>query len=686
MLSMEMGCIAGDTEIIVNRNGNAKRMLLRHFYRKFHGEASVWNGKPIKWAPSVTSRIRSLVAGELHLNHVVDVIAKGVQPVLKIQLASGKSIRVTPDHEIAAPNNQWIAASHLTPDTEVLTNGKIIDKDGYVRLYGMRSHPRRNKANQVYEHIVVMERVLGRPITRKEHVHHLNHIKHDNRPENLTVLPISEHHRKHGKEGGYLCLDKAPGVCFIPKIDTIVSVEPNGETDVYDIVMADPGRNFVANGIIVHNCGKSRVAIEAAIIHSLDEILIVCPRRVVEVWARQFRQYAPDYAFLALDDRIGSVATKLWRAREFLTWAEEHRKPAAIAINYDGARRPPFAKWALSRTWPLVILDESHKIKQNSGITSRFAGRLGLMAQYRLALSGTPMPHSPLDVWAQYRFLDRSVYDDTYTSFKARYAIMGGFHGKNTVGWRDLTTLREKFFSLAFQVGAEVLDLPGELDETYHTNLEAQGAKHYRAIEEDFITWLGEQSDTLTIKNALGKLLRLQQLTGGMLPDDSGGEHQVDSSKEKLLEDLLEDIDKDEPVVVFCRFRADLNAVWRTAMKLGRLTGELSGSQSDLNQWQRGDQRDPRILAVQIQAGGVGIDLTRARYAIYYSLGFSLADYLQSRARIRRPGQTRPVIYYHLIVRNTVDELVMRALERRQELVESVLQHYKAAKEEHVTN
>lgn len=433
--------------------------------------------------------------------------------------------------------------------------------------------------------------------------------------------------------------------------------------------------------------GKSRVAIEAAIIHSLDEILILCPLRVVEVWKNQFERFAPDYAFLALDDRIGSVATKLWRAREFFKWAKEHRRPAAIAINYDGARRPPFARWALSRTWPLVILDESHKIKQNSGITSRFAGRLGLMAQYRLALTGTPMPHSPLDVWAQYRFLDRSVYDETYTSFKLRYAVMGGFHGKQTVGWRDLEILREKFFSLAFQVGSEVLDLPPELDETYHTDLESSGAKHYRAIEEEFITWLGDQADdALTIKNALGKLLRLQQLTGGMLPDDSGDEHQVDSSKEKLLEDLLEDISKDEPIVVFCRFRADLRTVRRAAMKLGRLAGELSGSESDLTAWQRGDERDPRILAVQIQAGGVGIDLTRARYAVYYSLGFSLADYLQSRARIRRPGQTRPVVYYHLIVRNTVDEHVMRALEKRQELIEGVLQHYQAAKDQYVTN
>lgn len=250
---------------------------------------------------------------------------------------------------------------------------------------------------------------------------------------------------------------------------------------------------------------------------------------------------------------------------------------------------------------------------------------------------------------------------------------------KKVVDYKDLESLREKFFSLAFQVGAEVLDLPPELDETYHTDLEPAGAKIYQAIEQDFIAWLETESQSgavITIKNALVKLVRLQQLTGGTIPDDAGGAHEIDRAKEKLLEDLLEDIGPTEPVVVFAHFRADLNIVWRVADKLGRLAGELSGSQTDLGAWQRGEERDPMILAVQIQAGGVGIDLTRARYAIYYSLGFSLADYLQSRARIRRPGQTRPVTYYHLIVRNTVDEYIMRALAARQDLVQSVLTHY----------
>jgi hypothetical protein len=109
-----------------------------------------------------------------------------------------------------------------------------------------------------------------------------------------------------------------------------------------------------------------------------------------------------------------------------------------IAVNYESARLTPFGTWSQRRTWPLVIADESHRLKSNSGAISRYVGRLGLVTRYRLALTGTPMPHSLLDVWAQYRFVDRTIYDPSYTSFRARYAEMGGYGNLEIKKWRDL--------------------------------------------------------------------------------------------------------------------------------------------------------------------------------------------------------------------------------------------------------
>ena len=78
------------------------------------------------------------------------------------------------------------------------------------------------------------------------------------------------------------------------------------------------------------------------------------------------------------------------------------------------------------------------------------------------------------------------------------------------------------------------------------------------------------------------------------------------------------------------------------------------------------------MLVVQIQAGAEGVDMTRANHAVYFSLPHSLALYNQSRARLYRPGQTRPVSFMHIIAAGTVDEGVYRALERKEDIIEGI--------------
>ena len=95
---------------------------------------------------------------------------------------------------------------------------------------------------------------------------------------------------------------------------------------------------------------------------------------------------------------------------------------------------------------------------------------------------------------------------------------------------------------------------------------------------------------------------------------------------------------------------------------------------NEIGRWQAGDAQ---LLAVQIDAGGEGVDLARARYSIFFSVGFSLGKYEQAKARTHRPGQNKPVTHIHLVARNTVDQKIMRALEKRAEVVQSILAEIK---------
>jgi len=419
--------------------------------------------------------------------------------------------------------------------------------------------------------------------------------------------------------------------------------------------------------------GKSLTTLGAACNLDVNLILIVCPLRVVDVWPGQIRQHADiPMAVLSLGDDAGTVAKKTDYAIEAVKLAAARKQRLVVVINYESLWREPFAQWALKQQWGLVICDESHRVKKPSGKASMYLSRLRGHTKYRLCLTGTPMPHSPLDVYGQFRFLDNRVLGNSYHAFKQRYAVLGGFQNKQVVAFQNMPELEALMRTITFRVGKDVLDLPPETHVTYHCYLSDGARSSYKALEKDFVAEV--KDGTITAANAMVKLLRLQQMTGGSVKTDDDHYVRIDESKQALLADTLEDIGPEEPVVVFCRFRPDLDAVHAAAAGLGYTSMELSGRRDDLKAWQAGGAQ---VLAVQISAGGVGVDLARARFNIYYSLSFSLGEYDQSLSRVHRPGQTRPVTHIHLVARGTVDEKIIRALEQRAEVIESILKEIK---------
>jgi SNF2 family DNA or RNA helicase len=419
--------------------------------------------------------------------------------------------------------------------------------------------------------------------------------------------------------------------------------------------------------------GKSAMTVYLCAEEGFQLTLVLCPLRVVQVWRPQFEMHSTlPFLVVALDDSFSNVRAKRAEAERKLRLAKARGVPVVVVINYDSAWRTPFAEWALKQKWDLVVADEVHRCKAPGGKASRYLARLGKAARFRLGLSGTPMPHSPLDVYGYFRFIDATIFGWSYNRFRQHFAVMGGYQNHQVIAYNNLDELNRRFYSVTFACGKDVLDLPPEVHITYTCHLGSEARTIYHSLERDLIAEV--RSGEVTAANALVKLLRLQQITGGHIRTDDGHDVQIDSAKPNLLRDVLEDIDPQEPVVVFCRFHNDLDAVNRVADETGRRSLELSGRVDELKQWQAGAAP---VLAVQIDSGGVGVDLTRARYSIYYSLGFSLGAYEQSLARIHRPGQTRPVEYIHLLADGTVDEKVMDALARRADVVNSVLRQMK---------
>ena len=427
--------------------------------------------------------------------------------------------------------------------------------------------------------------------------------------------------------------------------------------------------------------GKTLAAIETLRRLKALRILVLCPKSVGSVWCWELQKHWPDGPPAV--SLIGSAASRA------LTLQRNATRRLVAICNYEAAWREPLAKALVEGDWDALVLDESHRIKAARGKASTFVGLLAQRVPVRLALTGTPVPHSVLDVWGQYRALDPTVFPSTFTAFRYRYSRLATKQesrdtdtylqpGKGGVlqRWKfqNLDDLQERMYRIAFRVRADdVLDLPETLDVERTCELEPGARRVYQDLERHFVSELA--SGVVTAANAAVKVMRLAQVTGGTVithnieTGEETREH-VSGAKADVLRDIIEDAGT-EPIVVFCRFHSDLDAVHAVCATLLVAAAELSGRRNELHAWQDGGAR---VLVVQVQAGGLGIDLTRARIAVYYSLGYSLAEYEQSRARLHRPGQTRPVEYLHLVASGTVDGLIYEALRARADVVASVVE------------
>ena len=331
----------------------------------------------------------------------------------------------------------------------------------------------------------------------------------------------------------------------------------------------------------------------------------------------------------------------------------------------------------------LIIADESQRIKSNSAKQSKAMHKLGDKARYKLILSGTPVQNNAVDLYSQYRFMDSSIFGTNFYSFRNRYCIMGGFQAHQIVGYQHEDELIRKAHSAAFRITkAEALDLPEQTFENRYVNLTPKERKVYDQLRRDGFTEL-ENEETITATTVLTKLLRLQQFTGGFLPDEAGRPQVVNTAKLDALADILQDyvIDGGGKLVIFARFTAEIEAIGKLIDKLKISYAAIHGGVpiADRGGIVKDFQENPKtmVFLAQLQCAGLGITLTAASVAVYYSLNFNYADYSQSLARIHRIGQRSNCHYINLLVEDSVDDKTLEALAEKDGIAKKLVDNWR---------
>lgn len=352
----------------------------------------------------------------------------------------------------------------------------------------------------------------------------------------------------------------------------------------------------------------------------------------------------------------------------------------------------------------LVVIDEMHKIKSVSSNASRLAGRIGRRVDRRIGLTGTVIPHSPLDVYGQWRFLDPKAFGRvqpsgerrvaTFKHFKEDYAEMGGYMGHEVVGFKNLDRLEEIMGERSsVAIKAECLDLPDAVDTVLPVALSPKELKAYEDMRTKLQVEFREEDDmredagggggdAATAASRLVRMTRLRQITAGHLPDDEGQVREIGRSKAKTISSLIHDTLEDERrIVVFGTFTRELAALEEEIADKRTTVLRIDGStkpEDRLAIRQRFGSDDPGriVIVAQIKTLSVAVnELITARNAIFASLPWQRDDIVQARDRLNRLGQRSVTTFWYALAPNTVDDLVFQAYQDRTDLEKTLMNH-----------
>ena len=423
--------------------------------------------------------------------------------------------------------------------------------------------------------------------------------------------------------------------------------------------------------------GKTKVIIDnAAYLYGKGEItalVVIAPNGVHRNWIREVNTHMPDWC-----PRKSFYYTSNMTKSRVAEFDEIYTSEQALKIftfNVEAFTSPKaiyYMQKILLANKVMLVVDESSRIKRPGAKRTKIITKFSKLAAFKRIMTGTPVTKGAEDVYSQFKFLDPQILGyDSFYSFKARYCVMGGFENKQVISYQNVDELTRNIEGHSYRVlKKDCLDLPSKIYQRHYVEMTPEQKKLYQNMKKTFVAEL--DGETIDAPEAITRLLRLQQILCGWFPSEDGVQPINDKNPRiEALKEILSDIDS--KVIIWARFKADLRAIERA---LGELAVSYHGDVTTDARELAVDrfQNDPKIqyFIGQPQSGGIGLTLTAADYAIYYSNSFDLEQRMQSEDRCHRIGTKNNVTYIDIETRKSVDSKIIKALRDKKNIADVI--------------
>ncbi len=412
------------------------------------------------------------------------------------------------------------------------------------------------------------------------------------------------------------------------------------------------------------------------------KVLVIAPLRVAEsVWPDEVQKW----------DHLHHISYAL------VLGAEKNRRAALLQRADIHIVNRENVQWLVSyyqSKWPfdMVIVDESSSFKNPK--SRRFRALKTVMPKVKrtVILTGTPTPHSYLDLWSQVYLLDQGTrLGDKFTAYREQHFVPGARNGHVIYDYQLKKPKKDEIAILGADLQERIifdkvrdicismkardyLDLPDLINRDINVHLPDDILEQYHQFEESRVLELAESGEAITAMNAAAVAIKLLQFANGAIYSDDGNSYTViHDAKLEALAELVEVATS--PVLIFYAYRHDLT---RMAVRLKEFKPVVLEGRSEIDQWNAGKIR---ILLAHPASAGHGLNLQAGGHNVLWfgvPAPRSLELYQQGIARLDRLGQIKSVINQRLMARGTLDPEAFHGLEVKADMQNLFMNHIKA--------
>lgn len=388
--------------------------------------------------------------------------------------------------------------------------------------------------------------------------------------------------------------------------------------------------------------------------------LIVCPASLVYNWESEINHFAPDLTVQTVVGNAGVRSEKIHQS-----------EPDVLLTSYDLLKRD--VEEYHNITFDAMFIDEAQNIKNHTTQTAKAVKAIA--ADHRFALTGTPIENTLSELWSIFDFL-MPGFLNTYKKFRERCELPI-VAKQDEIAAERLRKMIRPF--ILRRLKKDVLkELPDKLEEVVYSRMEDDQRKIYEANVQNVLNSLAGQTSEEFRTNRiqiLAELTRLRQLCCDpslVYENYTGGAAKVDTCVE-LIRNAVEAGNK---LLVFSQFTSMLDIVKKRLEeeKIGYYILTGSTTKEKRRELVEAFNRDQTpVFLISLKAGGTGLNLTAASIVIHFDPWWNMAAQNQATDRAHRIGQTSVVTVYKLIMKDTLEEKILKLQEKKAGLSEEII-------------